>query len=183
MSDELPPLLHEFPPITREDDEQEALLAKLENRAYRGGYRFAYSRRPREYGYGLLPSDAWHMPFAPEAPDPATVERLIGWVMSQERHVAVRVMDYLDDPSSESLERIKEVVDVGMTMEIKHNRPATLTDLILRTLPASMPELYNLARREHVSKRPEAAVRQIIRNLVKRGTIEMDSEETFHAVQ
>ena len=177
------PLLYEFPPCTREDDEQEALLAKLENRAYRGGYRFAYSRRPREYGYGLLPSDDWQMPFAPEAPDPGTVERLISWVMSQERHVAIRVMDYLDDPSTESLERIKEVVDAGMTTELHRHRPATLTDLITRALPASMPQLYDLARREHVSKRPEAAVRQILRNLVKRGTVIQGEGETFHAIQ
>lgn len=175
--------LYALPPLSLEDIRQERALAELEGRKPQRS-RFAYQRRDREYGYGLLPQDDWQSPFAPPAPDPATVEALIDWVMSQERHVAVRVMDYLDDPRPELLNRVKEVIDVGMTLETHQQvKDVTLTDLICRALPANMATLYDLARREHMSRRPEAAVRQIIRNLRKRGVIDIDSEERWHAVQ
>jgi len=175
--------LYALPPVSLDDVRQERALAALEGKVVHRS-RFAYQRRDREYGYGLTPQDDWQSPFAPPAPDPAVVESLITWVMSQERHVAVRVMDYLDSPSPELLERVKEVIDVGMTLETHRQvREVTLTDLICRALPANMTTLYELARREHMSRRPEAAVRQIIRNLRKRGAIDMDSEEMWHAVQ
>lgn len=179
IENQLFPTLYRFRPPT-EDLKQDQEVAKLENRRVRHSPRV---RPPREYGYGLLPADDWQNPFAPAAPDPDVVAQLIDWVMSQERHVAVKVMDYLDDPNPDTLEAVKEAVDIGMTLEThKPHRDLTLTDLIQRSLPCDMSGLYELARREHASKRPEAAVRQIIRNLTKRGVVTVDEQGTFHAV-
>lgn len=176
--------LYKLPPtMTREDALQEHALAKLENRRSRGYLRAVASKQPREYGYGLLPQDDWQNPFAPEAPDPSVVQTLIEWVMSQERHVAVRVMDYLDNPGPDTLEAIREVVDIKVAVDAARTTPMTLTDLIIKNLPCDVPTMYDLARREHLSKRPEAAVRQIIRNLTRRGIIAGDSEGVYHVLQ
>lgn len=182
MSDGDPakPTLYLLPSTSPEDIRQERALAELERRR---GVRRTRTDRAREYGYGLMPEDDWANPFAPEAPDPHVVETLVSWVMSQERHVAVKVMDYLDNPNPDTLRQVKDAVDVQMTLEVHREVPLTLTELILKNLPADVPTLYDLARREHTSRRPEAAVRQIIRNLTKRGTIAGDSEGVYHVLQ
>ena len=85
------------------------------------------------------------------------------------------MVEYLEDPDELQLERLAAVAG----LEIKpreYVKPATLTDMIMRALPATRDELYDLARQHHRSKRPEAAVRQTIRRQQRKGLVYEDLE-------
>lgn len=137
------------------------------------------AERVREYGYGVAPGDgavpAWYQP---QRAEPHALEMLINWTLSQSSIVRAAVIDYLEDPDHD----LKRVVSLIHSIPIAERPSAgTLTDLIRRSLPCDLDQLYELARREHPSRRPEAAVRQIIRNLTRRGSIVIDEFGVYHA--
>jgi len=165
--------LYEFPPLhTKEDLAQETALATLEGRRPPSRYhRVSSSQKSREYGYGLLPEDSAVSVFCPTPPDPHVIETIIQWTMAQSRNIAVKVLNYLENPDDTLLQNIREMVDCKVEIQAYGRSTSTLTDLILRALPASPEQLYALARQEHRSRRPEAAVRQTLRNLQRRKVI------------
>jgi len=59
----------------------------------------------------------------------------------------------------------------------------SLKDLVVRSLPRTTEGLYELARREHHSLRPEAAIRQTIRNLKKRGVVAENERGEIYLVE
>jgi len=100
----------------------------------------------------------------------AALDSLIEWASQQADLVRLAVVEYLEEPDDEHLEAVLDLVDEkAPTSERK--KEASLASLIERALPATMEELYVLGRRQHRSNRPEAAVRQTIRSLTRRGRV------------
>lgn len=164
--------LHILPDTeTQEDHEQEEVLANLEHRKPRSQQR----NKQRELSYGLRPG-ASDVPVwaGRDEINYDAIERLADWTLEQAERVQQMVFAYLDEPEDKQLFRITALLSLQFP-EVDE-RPGTLLDLMLRSLPATLDSWYELARREHHSKRPEAAVRANIRNLLERGEITLDGE-------
>lgn len=103
----------------------------------------------------------------------AALEKVIEWSTEQASIVRLAVVEYLESPDDE---RLSDVLNLcGIEKENRKTRKEdTLTALLKRSLPATLEELYVVARRNHRSNRPEAAVRQTLRNLKKRGLVSED---------
>lgn len=120
--------------------------------------------------------------FCPPSPNLGAIEDLVLWALGRDSKVQDLVFSTLSGSLSpeKALEGLKSL---GALAPAQPGAPATrspcfssagsgtLTALILRSLPATKESLYSLAIREHTAKRPEAAVRQILRRLSRNGTL------------
>jgi hypothetical protein len=170
--------LHFLPAMSEEDRRQDFALAKLE--------RGIDKHRPpasavfgRELAYGLGAPDFALPLFSEPAYNPEAMDKLLNWMFEQEDQIQAAVIAYLEDPSDRRLKAVLKIIDVAA--ETVYPKPMTLIQLILRILPAKKEELYRVARDQHNAKRPEAAIRQILRRLTLEGRIELKGE-LYHAV-
>ena len=159
------------PVTTREDFEQESILQGLE-----GKKRKVFSRKVLEIvnlTYGLIaPEDAEPLGPTPPTPNVEAIEQLSTWMLQQSERLRHAILDYLDDPRDRQIIRILTMLNLKFhPIEM---REITLTQLMLDSLPTNMESLYELARREHKSKRPHAAVRVILRSLLRKGEVVLD---------
>jgi hypothetical protein len=174
--------LHMFPPERDKDDlRQHAELTYLLT-----GKRL---RRPpsgiiygRGMGYGLQPPDEavpyW---YRPNETNEEALGSVIEWMMEQEVDIQSATFDYLDNPSDASLQRILTLVN-GVRTKVPSNPTGrggghTMAALLLRSLPATMDQLKELGRREHLAERPEAQIRQLIRRYTKENKIYFNEED------
>lgn len=159
--------IHAFEKESDEDRRQEIATRRLEKEK---GITPPPVTRSREYGYGLVPGEGqivdenFTINFR-------ALERIIEWSMEQSALVRLAVVEYLEEPGDEHLEAVLDLIDVQAPVAGTKRKEASLTSLIVHALPATIEELYVLARRQHRSHRPEAAVRQTIRNLRKKGSL------------
>lgn len=160
--------LHLLPGPSSEDLEQEILIAKWEGRVkYRPPYTAKFGR---ELGYGQRAPDNASPFFPPHEYNPEAVETLLEWMFDQSDQIQVAVLAYLSDPSERRFKTVLRLIDRA-TEEVRPRQSNTLVDLVVRVLPATLEDLYKMARREHQAKRPEAAVRQLLRRLTAEGRI------------
>lgn len=182
MSDLPRPTTYLFPPNTPEDVEQDLHVARLEGRELRHS-RWHHSSVNSETGYGLNADGVGQVWPRPEGVDPDVTERLISWVIQQQMFVTLAVLEYLEDPTPDHLQHVLTLVtEVNQEARSERRRDPTLSSLLIRSLPATRDQLYELARREHPSRRPEAAVRQTLRNLIKQGRVREDAGGVFNAL-
>lgn len=110
-----------------------------------------------------------------ESPIPSAevYERLTSWALAQSEVIQNSVFDFLEEPSEDKLNRLFKDLRIKEPEQPKPNK-TSLSDAILNycTEPRSLPELYQLSRRLIFSERPEAAVRQTVRRLLKNGKLE-----------
>jgi len=106
-------------------------------------------------------------------------EAITDWALAQNTLIAERIFDFLEDPSEDLLkDLLKQLRQAGLVQEVakapKTSTNNSLTQLVLRSLSTGaqpIEELYELARVSINSQRPEAALRQLLRRLVRSGQI------------
>jgi len=163
----LPPILN------REDLKQEKELSKLTGKKPPSWRR----SQLKELAYGHKPPEDSVPIGTPPEIDLGSIAELTEWLLVQSEKVKAAVLDYLDSPKDNQLWRVMSILELRFIHVPE--RAVTLTSVILDSLPSTKEDLYKIALQEFVSKRPEAAVRTILRNLVKRGVVVKDEEETY----
>lgn len=170
------PVLHPLPPLLlREDVEQERALAALLGK--HGPYqRFQFPAR--ELGYGTSAPDNGTAFFGEgdSLPDPEVIDKLAAWTTQQSARVQAAVIEYLEDPKDQSLEHVLQLIDRAVPEDTEPIARPNFAQLVLRSLPATKDQLYQLAYREHLAKRPEATVRQVVRRLSAQGKLRQEGE-------
>lgn len=169
------------PPVADEDLAQEAALLRLCGKT---PSLSILRRRAQRYEALLfadeLPAHATEMDWGSDPiPSMQTLEQLTGWALHQSAQVAEMVFNFLEQPTDHTLtEVLKELRDQGVVQPADPSPQPTgngsLTEAILNLLrhrPHSQDELYSFARDSIISKRPEAAVRQILRRLIRAGQV------------
>ncbi len=140
------------------------------------------SRRRKELAYGLIAPDNTLPLWIPEIPNIQVILKLSNWLLKQEEKIKEVILDYLDNPGDDKFWSILVLLDVDHPPP-KKIREGSLIDLMLRSLPASKEELYEIAIREHKSNRPESAVRTNLRRLLEDGRIkEIEREDPNNPV-
>lgn len=166
------------PPLTKEDLKQEKELSRLTGKKPPSWRR----NLVKELAYGYKPP-ANSVPIGtPPAIDLESIVELTEWLLIQSEKVKEAVLDYLDSPKDNQLWRIMSILELRFIAPPKKSPSTTLTSVILDSLPSTKEELFKVALQEFVSKRPEAAVRTILRNLVRRGVIVKNEEEVYRKV-
>lgn len=166
-------LYYILPGTSDEDRQQLREVDKLE------GKTLSRSRKVdeiKELSYGLVPVEDAIPLWTGEVPDPEVIEKLSEWLLAQSEIISHAVLDYLDEPNEDQLHKVLRII--GKTFK-PVNKEITLTELITRALPTTLEKLYVMARREHRSKRPEAAVRTILRGLEKRREVYKDEQGRY----
>ena len=124
----------------------------------------------RDYLYGARASSEAIPAFSQLAPDWDLLEKLAEWGLQQSAKVKLALLEYLEDPTETQLSEFLEIAGLVDNSPLS-KKPLSLSKLIQQVLPATQDELYSLARTHHRSKRPEAAVRQTLRTLIKKSVI------------
>jgi hypothetical protein len=171
-----------YPTVLREDLDQEIELLKLEG--VKNPKRSLIYKRMlhKEQIFDEIPEGVIVQTLIDPTPesDPEVIERLVEFALDQEIELQTVILDFLDNPSEQSLqETLQKMSLLGFELfelpEIP--KPKTLTQIISETLSKgalTLDELYGLARSLHPSKRPEAAVRTVLRKLLAQGVIYYD---------
>ncbi len=159
-----------------EDIEQENKLREIE------GKRKVSKRRNRviRLGYGLVVPKGAHLLWKTNPINLEAIEQISAWLLHRESKIQLAVLDYLDDPDQEQFVAVLSLID----RRFHHRLPKkiTLMELILNSLPSTYEDLVVMAKREHRSKRPEAAVRQNLRNLISRKEAWIDERGVHHYI-
>lgn len=174
--------------ISPEDVEQEAALFEWLHREEGKRANKAIIKRNlgkihREYlfstwsdTYTLIEWQSAH----PEVPQ-VTIERIVNWAIEQSEDIQEKVFQFLESPSEEELKGLLMFLKKTGTIEKVPNlkkmgaKSVSLRVLIMNLLedgqPHSVQSLYELARSTMNSARPESAVRQAIRRLLRAKTV------------
>lgn len=104
------------------------------------------------------------------------INLIIDWAEKQEKEIRCLVLTFIEDPSDENADNIISLLPSHIRKKREPISRKSLKDLLLfeirRKKELQQEDLYDLARKFLVnSKRPEAAVRQALRVLVKEGLI------------
>lgn len=159
-----------LPGILPEDIRQDIAISRLTGRKS----SMKKLKEGKDIGYGLHPSpDAIPIWSIVPRPDFKLFEQLAEFVLNQEELIKQRIVEYLSEPDEGKLQAV--VIALGKDLEEK-KVPLTLTELIFKSLPATLDELYELAIKVHISRKPQAAVRQNIRNLISRGRVQWEDD-------
>ena len=132
--------------------------------------------RYREMLFDEVPFDARPL-FAGSKDLGETHSILQTWAASQEDPIRSLVLAFLDDPTDEEADRIIKLLPYNHEQRARRKRKrSSLVQVILKAIksaPRDKTDLYASGREFLVnSKRPEAAVRQALRTLQRRGLIE-----------
>lgn len=183
------------PEVSAEDVEQEYQLLMLEyqNNPLRGTetpsrdiIRKRLQGRMSESLVGEVPIHAQAIDMGGGDETQRRVEasiKLVEWSFSQEKEAQNIIIAFLEDPSEHMLTiTINRLVRLGYidTVTYTPEAPASLADLLRRQLEQNgimaFADLYEIARNQHVSKRPNAAVRQTLRRFESQGLLVRDLE-------
>jgi hypothetical protein len=108
-------------------------------------------------------------------PPQEVIDQLIDWAMNQSEVISMIIFDFLEEPSDESLTTTISILkENGVDLFTKKVVRKSLTTIIIEAInqePRDIYDLYELARKELQSERPEAAVRQILRRLQRAGQV------------
>lgn len=115
-------------------------------------------------------------------PDPQIIEDLANWSLQQSSAIQNRMWAFLEDPTDEKVDQIlEELVELSLITKamLPPTKEVSLETLILNELKhndRSIEELYEFRSFIH-SNRPEAAIRQAVRRLTRKGKITRRPEE------
>lgn len=167
--DDMEGATHDLPPLLlNEDLRQEQALAQLQGKH---GPSARWNRPAKEVGYGLsCPANATAFWGNSEAPSEAVIDKLVAWTTQQSATVQLAVQEYLEDPRDEALNQILLLINQAVPEKEADSKP-NFAQLVIRALPATKDQLIQMAFREHLAKRPEATVRQVLRRLSRAGQI------------
>lgn len=194
MYEEADQILLLTPVVTKEDLDQEMELLRLQGK--NPSRSIVYKKLSR---YESLLFDSIGTPDIPGAepipwegePTPTLeiMTQLISWAIQQSIQIQNVVLSFLEGRSDES-ETVEKLISLGIIS--RQNKrllrsggefTLSLTDIILKKLEESVQvnikDLYRSAREFTVSKRPEAAVRQIMRRFIRLGIVTRISEDVY----
>lgn len=165
--------VHLLPDDGEEDYAQDNVLANLEGKKRKDRRQ----GRIRQLSYGLRPRagdiPAWgnldEINFD-------AIERLADYLLGTEARITAAILEYLDDPGDRSFFRVVGILQLKLT---PFPKKGSLIEMMLRSMPTKLDDLYDMARNSHDAKRPEAAVRANLRNLMDRGEVVLDDEGTY----
>lgn len=180
-----------LPHISKDDIDQEIELLKLETGIERVS-RSIIIKKLRKQERAVLSSFDMEIDFTPLWQESSftvaqlqAIEQILDWASHQNDLIQAEVFRFLDEPSHDNLrEIINLLVDNGIinrtsrrrAVKVKqqHRRSFSLTQLIIKALKTRsymIDDLYELARQNSSAERPEAAVRQTLRRLVRKGYV------------
>lgn len=163
--------------VSSEDINQEVALLQLKGVAHPNRALIFRRLARAEATFDEIPVGSSLLWSTDPIPEPEVTQQLIDWAFQQSEAVAEMIFDFLDEPTDE---RVAELVDSLTALGVPLASPASqrqkhkelsLTDLVLQALqrgPQPLDALYQLAHSLQPSKRPEAAIRQIIRRLTRK---------------
>ena len=169
----------------RDLDQESELLKLLGKQAHRGLLLRKAERESNHLLFGdEVPDLAEPMGWTQSPiPDLEQLQEIVDWAINQGEEIAQRVFTFLDDPDPASLKALlAHLKEQGVLTEEKtpsENTPNSLAALVLRSagsqkgdkVGVTKEELYQLARDMHIARRPEAAIRQLLRRLLKEGKL------------
>lgn len=169
------------PPISPQDIDQEVELLKLEG-VENPKRSLIYKRMMHsELSFDEIPDFISVQPILDTTPevDFQVTERLIEWALDQEDEIQTLIFNFLDEPTERSLKKtMKKLSQRGVELhEVTSHRGVSLTDIIRHEIisaPCTIDYLYQVARNLHPSRRPEAAVRTILRKLISLEEVVID---------
>ena len=183
------------PYVDQEDVEQEYQLLMLEyqNNPLRGTETPSRDIIRKRLQGRMSESLVGEIPIHATAMDPGggdelerrveAASRIIEWSFSQPEEAQNIVIAFLEEPTEHMLTiTINRLVSKGYIDPVTYTpEPSgSLAELLKRQIEQagtmSFEELYELARIQHVSKRPNAAVRQTLRRFEKQGLIVRNTE-------
>lgn len=158
--------------ITPEDIAQEAELLKLLGVANPNKSIIAKRLATRElfFGEGELSNAQPLTSPRPQAPD-HVLEALVDYALENEAHTAA-IMAFLDSPE----DMINETLEL-LGLAEKKIKTTSLSSILENALPATLPELYSLARSIIQTERPEATVRQWYRRGTRNGHLTLVEDQ------
>lgn len=176
-------------PLSEEDIEQEFLLRKFLEKPVSKSILRRKASREREL---LFPSEYWEegVPIFPLQPQAIvheeTYHRLVLWASSESDTVFALIVDFLQSPSEENLHKTIGLLELegvplyplGDDEQVKEIPFSKLLLSVLDT-PRTKEELYEFGRRQLVTKRPEATVRQLLRRFLRSGFIIEDPKDVY----
>lgn len=167
----------DFPAVDQEDVWQEIRIWSWMHGGRKPSRRVIEAKlagEVRTATYGEVPEEGQSPWQHPPVPSAETISKIVEWALEQADPVQKAIWGFLEVPE----ERLEPTLDLlgalGLLKGQKQSKApkGSLQALVFRSLPATLPELYELARQEMTtSKRPEAAVRQAIRTLVGKGKV------------
>lgn len=165
------------PPIYQEDLQQEAALLKLMGKEPSMAILLKKHQTFQEYLFDQPAENAIPLSWGRVIPPEETLEQLILWAMDQSEKVQQLVFQLLEHPNEKTLKFVmKKLTLEGVILhEAEPVKELSFTQMVLNLLekdPRSLEDLYEFARNTITSRRPEAAVRQIIRRLIKENQLE-----------
>lgn len=115
------------------------------------------------------------------------IERLTTWAMDQSADIAEMIYQFLEDPRDEVLSDVISSLTKRGTIEkteaLRPKKPLSVVSMVLQYLESrfycTKEELYEYVRSIHVSERPEATTRQLIRRLLKEQKIKEISNGVY----
>ena len=167
------------PTIYKEDLDQEVELLKLLGKTPNRSIIIKKMLRYEAYLTDFQSPVAWDTTPWSQSSDVSleSIQQITEWALTQSDQITVLIFEFLDG-TVELSTVLKTLKASGLVSRIAkeyyYESRVTLTDQMLDRLqsPATIEELYSLARNFLDSKRPEAAVRQILRRFISKGIIE-----------
>lgn len=168
------------PAVDPEDIEQEYQLLILQGKT--PSRRILYQRALRYeamiFDFTEDPAGITDMTWSETPTTPVEVyQQLTNWALAQSEVIQNAVLDFLEDPTEKALTDL--MADLNLKEEAPKTQELSLTSAILTycQTPRTLPDLYQLARNLLPnSERPEAAVRQITRRLIKSNKLEKTAD-------
>jgi hypothetical protein len=167
------------------DLRQEAELLKLTG-VQKPSLRLLYQRAKRQEALlfdDWLPATAQPVQWSSHVALPSSedIQRLVSWAIEQEATISEAIFDFLEDPDDTKLpaliSRLRKAGAIPKAPQPKKPARHSLAGFILRRLEegqATLDNLYEAVRLIHTSARPEAAVRQVLRRLIRQGKVQSD---------
>lgn len=174
----------DLPPVSSDDLEQEAALLRLQG-VQNPSKRLIHKRLSRAEGiFSEIPLGSAPLWSEEPVPDRNVTEALVDWALQQSDEISDIVFNFLDHPEDQDLDEViaslKTLgVEIYSFKRKKQSTPRSLTQIIIAELkkhPQTTQALYELARNIQPTRRPEAAVRQILRRLDKSGEVTVSGD-------
>ncbi len=173
------------PPILKDDVDQEMELLRLEgkvpNRSIILKKMLRYDALLYDFSNPAIDSCDVLWPGNSESQaNLEAIEILVDWALTQSDQISKLIFDFLSDDITidDVMKELKDHRIVRSTKTSEYQPRTTLTEVILNHLDEhemSIYSLYDLGRNFlHNSRRPEAAVRQILRRLIQREVVKKE---------
>lgn len=178
-----------IPAVLEEDINQEAELLRLSGKTPSKKLLRLKASVFREVLFAdQLPGSATPLFEGVLIPPQGVIEQIVEWAVIQSEEVQSMIYRFLEEPSEEGLaEILSELRLQGVLLPPMDSKPPgkpmPFSQLLLYLLdkngPMTLDQIYTLAREHMLSRRPEAAVRQLLRRYISEGKVEKVNDDLY----